>query len=54
MKIASLILSLIAIALLTLALTIVTLADGEATATRAGCTPPTDAVQLIQWHGCGR
>lgn len=54
MKIASLIINLIAIALLTLALTIVTLADGEASETRAGCTPPTDAMQLIQWHGCAR
>ncbi|PTR11795.1 MULTISPECIES: hypothetical protein [unclassified Novosphingobium] len=54
MKIAGLIINLIAIALLTLALTIVMLADGEATAKRNGCTPPTDAVQLIQWHGCGR
>jgi hypothetical protein len=54
MKIASLILSLFAIALLTLALTMAMLADGEATAKRGGCTPPTDAMQLIQWHGCAR
>jgi len=54
MKIASLILNLVAIALLMLALTIVTLADGSTSTTRGECSPPTDAVQLIQWHGCGR
>lgn len=54
MKIASLILNLCAIALLTLALTIVMLADGNAASAQGDCTPPTDAVQLIQWHGCGR
>lgn len=53
---AGLILNLIGCALLMLALTIAMLADaGRADRARAkGCQRPTDAMALVQWHGCVR
>lgn len=54
---AGLILNLMGCVLIVLVLTIVMLADADR-ADRAlpshRCEAPTDAVQLIQWHGCTR
>jgi len=54
---AGLILNLIGCVLIALVLTILMLADAGR-ADRAlpsqRCEAPTDAVQLIQWHGCAR
>lgn len=53
---AGLILNLIGCMLIALVLTIVMLADaGRADRAQAErCSRPTDAMALVQWHGCGQ
>jgi predicted PurR-regulated permease PerM len=53
---AGLILNLMGCVLIVLVLTIVMLADDQRAdrALRRPVQAPTDAVQLIQWHGCAR
>jgi|GEM_PF-6527108 len=57
MRWAGLILNLIGCALITLLLTVVMLVDDQRidrVSSLDRCHVPTDAVQLIQWHGCAR